>query len=159
MGNGVGYLIETFARRDLRGNAGNRIAGRLAGERRAATDTWVHLDDVIRTVLPAATGQGSPDDIPRFQRELNVAPTLDTKRPDDLQPCRPEHLILLVGERLAGRDDDAVSRVHAHRVDVLHVAHGDAVVGRVPHHLVLDLLPSYEGLFQEHLVDGTRCQP
>ena len=42
----------------------------------------------------------------------------------------------------------------AHRVDILHVADGDAVVGGVSHHLVLDLLPADQGAFEENLIDG-----
>ena len=63
-------------------------------------------------------------------------------------------LVLLVGQRLARRDHDAVAGVNAHRVDVLHVADGDAVVRAVAHHLVLDLLPADERLLDEHLPDG-----
>jgi hypothetical protein len=41
--------------------------------------------------------------------------------------------------------------VDAHRVEVLHVADGDAVVARVAHDLVLDLLPAREVLLHEDL--------
>ena len=50
--------------------------------------------------------------------------------------------VLAVGQRLRWRDDDTVTRVDAQRVKVLHVAHGDAVVAAIAHHLVLDLLPT-----------------
>ena len=42
----------------------------------------------------------------------------------------------------------------AHGVEVLHVADGDAVIGGVAHHLVLDLLPAQEAALQQHLIDG-----
>ena len=64
-----------------------------------------------------------------------------------------QHLVLVVGERLAGRDDDRVAGVDAHRVDVLHVADDDAGVGGVAHHLVLELFPADQRLLDEHLVD------
>jgi hypothetical protein len=41
--------------------------------------------------------------------------------------------------------------VDAHRVDVLHVTDGDAVVPSVTHHLVFDLLPAAQVLFDQHL--------
>ena len=46
----------------------------------------------------------------------------------------------------------------AHRVDVLHVADGDAVVRAVAHHLVLDLFPADQRLLDQYLRDGTRCE-
>ncbi len=64
-----------------------------------------------------------------------------------------QHLVLVVRERLRRRDDDAVARVDAHRVEVLHVADRDAGVRAVPHHLVLDLFPAGERALEQHLVD------
>ena len=95
-------------------------------------------------------------DVAGLQRELDVAPALDAERADDLQAGGAQRLVLLVRERLAGGDDDAVAGVDAHRVDVLHVADGDAVVGAVAHHLVLDLLPADQGLLEQRLADGAR---
>ena len=45
-----------------------------------------------------------------------------------------------------------------HRVQVLHVADGDAVVGAVPDHLVFDLFPADQRPFQEYLGDGAGRQ-
>ena len=56
-----------------------------------------------------------------------------------------QQLVLLVVERLRRRHDDRLARVDAHRVEVLHVADGDAVVARVAHDLVLDLFPARAG--------------
>ena len=39
----------------------------------------------------------------------------------------------------------------AKRVKVLHVADGDAVIRRVPHHFVLNLLPAEKRLLDEQL--------
>ena len=47
--------------------------------------------------------------------------------------------------------DDGLARVDAHRVEVLHVADGDAVVAPVAHDLVLDLLPAAQALLDQHL--------
>ncbi len=40
----------------------------------------------------------------------------------------------------------------AHRIHVLHIAHGDAVITRITHDLVLDFLPSAKALLNEHLL-------
>ena len=61
-------------------------------------------------------------------------------------------MVLLVGQRLAGRDHYAVPGVDAHRVYVFHVADRDAVVRAVAHHLVLDFLPADQRLLDQHLV-------
>ena len=48
--------------------------------------------------------------------------------------------------------------MHAHRVQVLHGAHGDGVALAVPHHLELDLLPPGDGLLHQDLGDGRKGQ-
>ena len=70
---------------------------------------------------------------------------------DGLDRHRAEQLVLLVVERLRRGHDDGLARVDAHRVEVLHVADGDAVVAPVAHHLVLDLLPAAQALLDQHL--------
>ena len=45
--------------------------------------------------------------------------------------------------------------MHPQRVEILHVAHGDAVVPAVAHHLVLDLLPAAQVLVDQDLVEST----
>ena len=47
--------------------------------------------------------------------------------------------------------DRVFTCVYAQGIEVLHVADSDAVVGRVPHHLVLDLLPAEQRLLDQHL--------
>ena len=66
--------------------------------------------------------------------------------------------MVAVGQGLGGGDHDRVAGVDAHRVQVLHVADGDAGIGGVPHHLVLDLLPSPERALDQDLVDGRGAQ-
>src|SRR5919198_4253403 len=88
-----------------------------------------------------------------MERELDVAAALDAERADDPQRRGAQLLVLLVAERLRGRDDDRIPRMHAHRVEVLHVADGDGGVARVAHDLVLDLLPAGEAALDEHLPD------
>ncbi len=45
----------------------------------------------------------------------------------------------------------------AERVEILHIADGDTVAETVTHHLILDFLPAFETLLDEHL--GRRKKP
>ena len=91
-----------------------------------------------------------------MQRELHVAAAFDAERADDPQRRAAEHLVFLVGQGLRRRDDDGVAGVDAHRVDVFHVADGDARIAAVAHDLVLDLLPAEERSLDEDLADRRR---
>ena len=142
-------LVEALADRDLRRDAGDRVARRLRGERRAAGDARVHLDDVVRDLRVRVRRRS----LVRVEGELHVAATLDAERADDPQRRAAQLLVLLVGERLGRGDHDGVSGVHAHRIDVLHVADRDAGVPGVAHDLVLELLPAHERPLDEDLTD------
>jgi hypothetical protein len=136
----VADLLETPADRHFGRDPRDGIARSLRSQRRRPADAGVDLDHVVLRAL-------------RIQRELDVASALDAERADDADRRRAEHLMVPVGERLRGRDHDRVARVDAHRIEVLHVADGDARVRGVTHHLVLDLLPSPQRPFDQHLVD------
>ena len=117
-GDGVGDLVERVAERDLGRDLGDRIAGRFRGQRRRTRDARVDLDDLVL----AAVG---------VQRELDVAAALYVERADDVDARRAQHLVVEVAQRLRRRDDDRIAGVHADRIDVLHVADDDAVVGAI----------------------------
>jgi hypothetical protein len=76
------------------------------------------------------------------------------QRADDAQGGAAQLLVLAVGERLRGRDDDGVAGVHPHGIEVLHVADGDAGARGVAHHLVLQLAPAVQRALHQHLADG-----
>ena len=63
-----------------------------------------------------------------------------------------------VGQGLHGGDHDAVARMHAERVDILHGADGNAGVLGVAHHLVFDLLPANEAALDHHLANRAGAQ-
>ena len=127
---------------DLGGHAGDRVAGRLGGQGGRAADARVDLDDIVRS---AESGSSAI---------LDVAAALDAQRADDLEGRRRAASGTPCRSASGWGDDDAVAGVDAHRVEVLHVADGDAVVGAVAHHLVLDLFPAGEDLLDQDLVDG-----
>ncbi len=113
---------------------------------RGAGDAGVDLDEEVLEAL-------------RVERELHVAAALDAEGADYLQRAVAQHLVLAVGQRLAGRDDYAVAGVYADGVDVLHVADRDGRIRRVAHDLVLYLLVAADALLDQHLVhrrDGQR---
>ncbi len=132
--------------RDLRGDPGDRVAGRLGCQRGRPRDARVHLDHRVL----GRVGR---------QRELDVAAALDPERTDDRERSRAKPLVDGVRERLDRRDDDRIAGVDAQRIDVLHAAHGDARIVRVAHHLVLDLLPADEAPFDHHLADRAGAEP
>ena len=151
-------LVQLLSHRYLRGDPGYGVAGGLAGQGRTAADPGVDFDHEIRRLGLPFLAQGLGDDGMGLQSELDVAPTLDSQPSDDLEAGRAQHLAFLVAQGLAGGHHDAVAGMDAHGVHVLHVADGDAIVGAVPHHLVLDLFPADQRAFQQDLGDGAGRQ-
>ena len=141
LGEVVRDLLERVADRELRSDLGDRVAGRLGGERRGAGDARVHLDDAKLARLAAA-------------RELDVrAPGLDPDGADHGRRGVSELLVGLVGERHLRGDGDRVARVHPHRVQVLDRADDDHVVFSVADQLELELVPAPDRLLDQHLGD------
>ena len=138
-------LVERHADGDLGRDACDRVAAGLGGQRRGARDAGVDLDEVVLEALG-------------IERKLHVAAALDLKRADQAQRAVAQHVVFAVRERLARRDDDAVARVDADGVEVLHVADGDGGVTRVAHDLVFNFLVALDALFHEHLMHGGEGQ-
>ncbi len=66
--------------------------------------------------------------------------------------CQFAQLVIVgIAQCLRRSNDDRLAGVYAQRVEVLHVADGDAVVVLVAHDLILNLLPSAQGLLHQHL--------
>ena len=70
---------------------------------------------------------------------------------DNLDSQRTQLVVFRVGQRLRGSNHDRFAGMDAQRVEVLHVADGDAVVITVAHHLVFYLLPAFQRLLHQHL--------
>ena len=87
-----------------------------------------------------------------MQRELHVAAALDAELGDDVERRGAQHLVFLVAQGLAGRNNDRVAGVHADRVDVFHVTDRDRVALGVAHDLVFDFLPAGDALLDEDLI-------
>ena len=146
-GDVVGQLVERVAHRHLGPDPGDREARRLGGERRRARDPRVHLDDE----LLARGGIHRELDVAAARRHADLA--------DDPDRRVPHHLVLAVGERHRRGDGDRVAGVHAHRVEVLDRADDDDVVGAVPHHLELELLPADDAPLHQHRAHRRELEP
>ena len=147
LGDVVGDLVEGVADGEPGGDLGDREPGRLRGEGRRSRDPRVHLDDDLTARA-------------RFDGELHVrAAGLDADAPDAGERRVAHLLVLDVGEGLDRGHGDRVTRVDAHRIDVLDAADDHAVVGVVTHHLELVLLPAVHRFLDEDLADRARLEP
>ena len=68
-----------------------------------------------------------------------------------------QFVILAIGECLRRSHHDALAGVNAQRVEVFHIADGDAIVETVAHHLIFHLFPALEALLHEHLRREREC--
>ena len=144
-GDIVGDLVQRVANGDLGSHLGNGITGGLGSQCGRAGHTGVDLDDRVIVAV-------------RFQGELAVAAALDAQLGDDIQSSGAQHLVFVVGQGLGGSHNHRVAGVDAHRVQVLHVTHGDHVALVVAHDLILDLFPAGDALFHKDLMDGGKAQ-
>ena len=145
-GDVVGDLVERVADGQLGGDLCDGEAGGFRGQRRAARDSRVHLDD---------------HHFPCFgmQAELDVgAAGVHPDLADDPDRGVPHDLVFLVGQRHGGRHGDAVAGMDAHRIEVLDRADDHDVVLEVPHDLQLEFLPADDGLFDKNLADRAHRQ-
>ena len=94
-----------------------------------------------------------------IQRELYVTSPLNLQTSDNIQRGGTEHLILFIAECLGRRDNDRITGVHAHRVEILHVANGNAGIVGVAHYLIFDLFPADEGAFDHNLMAHGEGEP
>ena len=137
----VADLVEPVAHGELGGDFGDGEAGGLGGERGAARDARVHLDD-----------DHAP--VGRVDGELHVAAAgIDADLAQAAQGGVAHHLVFAIGEGLRGRHGDGIAGVHAHGVEVFDGADDDAVVGEIAHHLQLEFLPAERALFDQDFVD------
>ena len=144
-GDGIEQAGQAVPQTQLGGDKGQRISGGLGGQGRAAGKPGVDLDDAVVAVLG-------------MEGVLDIAFADDAQVADGLEGDLPQHVVFGVGQRLGRGDDDALARVDAHGVEVLHVADGDAVVVGVADDLVFDFLPAFQVFLDEDL-GGRRESP
>mmetsp|Transcript_23845 Transcript_23845/g.35223 ORF Transcript_23845/g.35223 Transcript_23845/m.35223 type:complete len:228 (+) Transcript_23845:915-1598(+) len=129
----VHHLRHSESQTQLGGHKRQRIPGRFGSQRGGSTQTRIDLNNGVLERR-------------RMQRVLNVALPDDTQVTNDPNGRLPQHVVLLVTQRLGRCHDHTVAGVDSQRIEILHVADGDTVVHVVADDLVLDLLPSQHGL-------------
>ena len=136
--DGVFQFVQPVAEPQFRGDEGERVTGGLRRERRRAAQARVHFDHAV---------------IFRVGVEcvLNVALADDPDVADDLDRQFSQFMVFGVRKGLRRGYDDALAGVDAQRVEVFHVADGDAVVVAVPHYLVFHLFPAFERFLDQDL--------
>ena len=90
---------------------------------------------------------------------MDITTAFDFERANDFNRRRTEHLSLDIGKRLRRRHNHAVAGVHAHGVDIFHIANANAIVVGVAHHFILNLFVAEQRFFDQHLPDHRRLQP
>ncbi len=138
----LGYRVGEFEKTETECKFGShksqRIAGGLGCQRRRAAEACIHFD---YTVVHAFGVVGV----------LHVALAHDTYMADDFYGETAQEMIVVVGKRLRRCNYDTFPGVYAQRVEVFHVAHGDAVVVSVADNFVFDFFPSPQRFFHENL--------
>ena len=115
-----------------------RITGRFRGKGRRAAQPRVDFDHAV--VIPVGT-----------EGILHVAFADDAQVAHDVDGFLPQEMEFVVGQGLRGSHYDALARMDAQRVEILHVADGDAVVVAVAYDLVFNLFPAPERFLHQHL--------
>ena len=69
----------------------------------------------------------------------------------DFDGQRAQIMVIIVAQRLTGGNHNALACVYTQRIEIFHVAYGDAIVISVAYHLVLDFFPAFERFFDKHL--------
>ncbi|GKT92902.1 LOW QUALITY PROTEIN: hypothetical protein Ct61P_10752 [Colletotrichum tofieldiae] len=141
LGDAVGNVLEGDAETELGSDEGQGVSGGLGSKGRGSRQSGVDLDNAV---LPGKGVQGI----------LDVALSDNTQVADDVDSRGTKHVVVFVGQGLRRSNNDGVTGVNAERVEVLHVAHRDAVVLRITNNLVLNLLPALHTALDEHLRTG-----
>ncbi len=146
-GDIVLQFVERVADGELGRDLGDRKAGRLRRQRRAARHARIHLDDDHASVVGV-------------DRELHVRSAgVDADLAQHRDRRVAHDLVFLVGQGLRRRNGDRVAGVHAHRVDVFDRADDDAVVLAVAHDLHLELFPAEQRFLDQQLVRRRAGEP
>ncbi|RMU21617.1 hypothetical protein ALP35_05604 [Pseudomonas savastanoi pv. glycinea] len=145
-GDFVRQLVKGVTHCQLGGNACNREAGRLGGQRRGTRYARVHLDHDHTAGV-------------RADAELNVGTT--GFNADLAQHCQrgiTQDLVFLVGQGLCRSNGDGVAGVHAHRVEVFNRADDDAVVLFVADNFHFVLFPADQRFVDQQLFGRRQVQ-
>ena len=136
--NRVLQVEESVTKSELGCNERKRIACGFRCQCRASAEACVHLNHAVVHRL-------------RVVGILHIALSHDSYVANYLYCEFAKQVVIVVAECLRRSHHDTLSGVDSERVEVLHVAHGDAVVIAVAHHLIFHLFPALERFLNEHL--------
>ena len=140
-------FIQPVAHREFRGDLRNWESGRLGSQRRGPRNTRIHLDN---NHLPGLGIDG----------ELHIGSAgIYADLAQARQSGVAHHLVLFVGQCLRWGNGYGITRMHAHRIEILNRAHDDAVVGQVAHHFEFVLFPAQHALFNQHFMYRRQVEP
>ncbi len=142
-GYGILQIRQRIAERKLRRDKCQGVSGCFRCQGGRARQTSIDFDDAVITVF-------------RIQRILDIAFPDNAEVPDGFEGDLTEVMVLRVRQSLRWCNDHRLSRVDAHGIHILHVAHRHAVVRTIPHDFVFDLFPPLEILFNQNLRDGAQ---
>ena len=131
-------LIQAIAQSQLGGHECQRITTGLRRQRGRTAQAGVNLDHAIVAGL-------------RVERVLDVALAHDAQMADRLRRERLQQVKLLLRQRAGRRDHDALARMDAQRVDILHTDDRETMIVLVADHLELDLFPALQRLLDKDL--------
>mmetsp|Transcript_59704 Transcript_59704/g.176908 ORF Transcript_59704/g.176908 Transcript_59704/m.176908 type:complete len:576 (+) Transcript_59704:1946-3673(+) len=143
LGDAILDADEILAQAQFGGDVREGVASSLGRQGGRTGQTGIHLNDAILLTLG-------------MQSVLNVALPHNAQVTHHLDGRLSEHEIFPIRESLGGRHHDGISRVDTQRVEILHVAHRDAIVGGITDYLVLQFLPSPQILIDENLTGGSK---
>mmetsp|Transcript_6523 Transcript_6523/g.18479 ORF Transcript_6523/g.18479 Transcript_6523/m.18479 type:complete len:415 (-) Transcript_6523:148-1392(-) len=136
--DGVQYLRERGIQAQFGRHVREGVASSLGGQGGGARQARIYLDHGV--VLRV-----------RVHGVLDVALAHHAEVAHHADRDLPHTVVVPIRESLAGGHHDRLPGVDAERVQVLHVTHRHAVVVRVPHNLVLHLLPPLHGTLYKDL--------
>ena len=147
-GNRVIQFEKTISHAEFGCYEGQRIARSLGSQCRRTRETSIHLNHAI---------------ILRFgvKGVLHITFAHNTNMTNDLDGQRTKFMIFGVGQRLRRSNHYRLTGMDAKRIEILHIADGDAIIVSVSNYLILNLFPSLQALLYKHLRrerEGFFCQ-
>ena len=144
-GDVVGNLIQGVAQGNPGADLGDGVARGFGSQGRGPGHPGVDLNHGIFKAV-------------RIQCELAVAAAHNADFRDDVQGRAAKHLIFLVRQGQGWGHHNGVAGVNAHRVEILHGAHGNHVSRSVPDGFKLNFLPAGDAPLHQNLVNGGQGQ-
>ena len=137
--NGISDLVQRITERNPRRHLCDGITGCLGSQRRRPADPGIDFNHAVFKRI-------------RIQGILHITAARNIQFMDNTESRGPKHLVFLISQRLRRSYNDAVSCMDADRIDIFHIAYGDAASIAVAHHFIFNFLPSGDAALHQHLM-------